>query len=154
MPRTPCRAAPKRNARNTAHGWRDRCRSRWRRQPGRWRAGSVLLLQAIGEVPVEIVEPLLPQRPEGFDPVGDVLHALGIAPARAALGGASGLDQPSLLEHLEMLRDGRLAERKGLRQLRYVRLAERQSGEHGTARRVAERGEHRIEFLLYSHTAI
>jgi hypothetical protein len=59
-------------------------------------------------MPLEIVEPPFPQHSEGFGPIGDKLYRLRPKPPRAALCVPSLHDQAGILEHLEMLGDGRL----------------------------------------------
>src|SRR4051812_6594823 len=89
----------------------------------------------------EIVQAAIPELAEGLDELGDVLHCSGRQPARAALRVAAMLDQAGGLEDLEMLRDGRLAEREGGGEFRHGSFAEREARQHRTASGIAERGE-------------
>src|ERR1700730_249296 len=78
---------------------------------------TFLLLFRLSEVGVEIVQSLLPLLTEGLDPFGDLLQRKWSEPARTPLRVASAFNEPGVLEHLEMLRNRRLAELKRFHQL-------------------------------------
>src|SRR3954462_5541399 len=100
----------------------------------------------------EIVEPSFPQDADRLGPFGDGLYRLGPQATRATLRITPLLDQPGALEHIQMLGNRRLREPERCCQFADGRLALRETGEDGSSRRVAERGECLIE--VYSHEAI
>ena len=69
----------------------------------------------------------------GFDATGTLLCARGVR------------DEPGALEHLEVLRDGGLAHRERLRELRHRCLTRREAREDGASRGIGEGGEHGVE---------
>ena len=75
----------------------------------------------------------LGERP-AFDPPGPPLRVVADA------------DQAGALEHLQVLRDGWLAHREWRGELSHRRLACREAGEDGAARRVGQREERRVEW--------
>jgi len=90
---------------------------------------------------VEIVEPVLPEHPERFDPVGDVFHPVRIQAARPPLRIPACLDEAGGLQYLEVLRDSGLAEREGLGEFRDSCLAKREPGKDGSSGRIAQGGK-------------
>src|SRR3984957_4425629 len=105
----------------------------------------LLLLFHRGKVRVEIVQTALPLLAEGLDPVGNVLHRKRGKSARTSLCIAPTLDEARMLEHLEVLRDGRLTEFKRLHQLRNGGFTLRQPGEDRSPGWIAEGLEGCIE---------
>src|SRR5512144_423856 len=93
------------------------------------RAARWFLLDLV-EVIVEALELLLPEPAVRLQPVVDLLQRRRDEGARAALRIAPSRHQPRLLEHLEVLRDARLAERERLHQLGHVGSSLRQPGEN------------------------
>src|ERR1700750_3048888 len=116
------------------------------------------LVLHLGEMSIQIVEAALPPLAERLDPVGDVLHGARREPARASLRIASALDQPGLLQNLEVLRDGRLTELERPHQLRDRRLARGETLEDRAPCRIAQRVEGVVQTIrigwFYCHTAI
>src|SRR5438309_2375152 len=108
-----------------------------------WAGGMSVFLR--GEMAVEIVEAAFPPGAERLQPLRHRLHARRLEPARAALRVLPAGDEPGLLQHLQMLRDGRLAERERPGELRHRGFAERQPGEDGAAGGIAEGGEGCVE---------
>src|SRR3954463_6445336 len=66
----------------------------------------------IAQVVVEAVEALLPEAAVLLDPARDLAQRRGFEAARAPLRFAPAGDEPHLLEHLEMPRDRREADRE------------------------------------------
>src|SRR6185437_2125380 len=96
---------------------------------------------------VEVIEPSLPLRTERLDPVGNRLHRQRREASGAALRVPAPLDQACALEHLEVLGDGRLAERKRRHQLRDARLAAREPDNDGAPRGVTQRVEGSVQMV-------
>ena len=75
--------------------------------------------------------------------------------SRLALGVPVGADQAGAFEHLEMLRDRRLAEVEGLADLVDGGGARGQAGQDGAAGWIRERGERGVQvYRLDSHVVI
>src|SRR2546429_8499144 len=64
-----------------------------------------------------------------------------LEPARPRLRPAAADDEPGPLEHLQMLRDRRMAHAEGLRELHHARLPAGEAGEGRAARWVGQRGD-------------
>src|SRR5947207_14851574 len=83
--------------------------------------------------------------PIALGPVRHLPQRPRLEPARPRLRPAAADDEPGTLEHLQMLRDRRLAHAEGLRELHHPRLPAGEAGERSSARRVGERGEGLVE---------
>src|SRR6266496_676104 len=105
-----------------------------------------LALQLLQDV-VEARVALLPVLAVRRDPVGDQLEAARLEAAGAALGVAAARDEAGPLEHLEVLRDRRLAHVVRFGQLEHGRLTARQLGHHRASRAIGERGEGRVQVV-------
>src|SRR5437016_3722220 len=105
---------------------------------------SLLALQP-GEVGIEALEAPLPVAPIALGPVRHLPQRPRLEPARPRLRPAAADDEPGPLEHLQMLRDRRLAHAEGLRELHHARLPAGEAGEDRAARRVGECGEGLVE---------
>src|SRR3954467_4463892 len=76
-----------------------------------WSAGmaALLFLQFLGDAG-ELVEALLPEAPIAAEPAGGARQWRGGQADRSELRAAPARDQPGALQHLQVLRNGRLAE--------------------------------------------
>ena len=87
----------------------------------------------------------------GEDSVIGIGHGRTFDTARPPLRVAAARDQPRALEHLEMLRYGRLAHVEGFGQFHHRGLALHQPRQDRPPRRIGKRGEGRIEALGRRH---
>src|SRR5690348_11881282 len=106
-------------------------------------AMTVLLSQMV----VQSLEPLLPEDAVLRDPGFRSLERFGVQPAVARAALLPVLDQPGVLEHGEVLRDGWQRNRERRRQLAHGRRSLREAGGDRASRRIGERGERRVERL-------
>src|SRR5262245_12312597 len=113
--------------------------------PSSFLRGSLQRLQ----MGIEAVEALLPEPAELVEPVRDPFQPRGFQTAWPELGRAPARDDAGLLQHLEVLGDGGLAEIERLAQLRHRRLAPRQAGDNRAPGRVRERGERHGEWVSH-----
>src|ERR1700704_437067 len=100
----------------------------------------VLVLQFL-EVPVELVEALLPVAPVVLDPVGDVLEGIRLEPAGPPLRFAAALDETRAFQYFQMFRDCRQAYVEGLGQFQDRGLARGEAGEDRAPRGIGEGGK-------------
>lgn len=98
----------------------------------------MLLPGELFQVIVEARVAGIPEAPELAGPFGDVLQRRGRQRARPRLGVTATLNEPGALEHAQVLRDGRTAHFKGLRQLFHGGGAAGQSREDGASGRIGE----------------
>jgi hypothetical protein len=94
---------------------------------------------------VEALEPALPEPAVVFEPFGGFRERPCLEPPRPSLRVAAAGDQAGAFQHLEVLRDGGLAHREGLGQLRHRRIAGGKPREDGPPRGVGERRERGVE---------
>jgi hypothetical protein len=104
-----------------------------------------LLLYVIGQVFVESLEALFPERAMLRDPVGGGGERFRIETAVVDASFAAALQESGLLEDFHVLGHGRERDLEGFRELGHVRLAEREPREDGAPRWVGECGERAIE---------
>src|SRR5262249_28906892 len=95
------------------------------------------------------VEALVPEAAIGLEPVRDSFERRGLEPARTPLRLPTADDQPSPLEHLQVLRDRRQAHRKGSRQLVHRGFPESQLAQYRPPRRISESRESRTESITW-----
>jgi hypothetical protein len=93
------------------------------------------------QIILQAIEPLFPQPAIFAQPVVDILERDRLDLARPHLRIAAARDQTGMLQHLEMLGDGRQAHRERFGQFRYRGLSEREAGEYGAPRRIGESGK-------------
>src|SRR5947209_19473515 len=108
---------------------------------------------------IQVIQSPVPQLAIRLEPVGRVLHCHCPQTARTPLRIAfRRLDQPSFLEHLEVLRDGGLADPEWLAQLEHTRFPPREPRDNGPARGVPQGREDRAQRIrlldVHSHIAI
>src|SRR6516165_11597849 len=80
---------------------------------------AILPLPALqfAEILVEAIKAVVPETAVVLEPLGGVLERPRLEPAGPPLRLAAACDQPGAFQHLQVLRDGRKAHRKGLREL-------------------------------------
>lgn len=91
-----------------------------------------------GQVVVEAVEGMLPGAAVALDPFGYFLKRCRLKPAGTPLGFAATLDEAGALQNLEMFRDRRSADRKGLGELLDGGFSEGQAGEDSATRGIGK----------------
>jgi hypothetical protein len=92
-----------------------------------------------------------PKLPISLEPSRGFRESLGLQSPRPALRIAATRDQPRALEHLEMLRDRRLAHRKRLRQLADRRLPRREPRQYRPPSRIGQRRERDVQTVRQCH---
>ena len=100
------------------------------------------------EKPGKRVEPLLPELARVIEPIGRPLHRLGRQGAAHHPARFLTLDEPGVLEDLQVLRETGQGHREGARELGDWTAAGGEQPHHLPARRVGERGEDRVEGLV------
>src|SRR5262245_1424452 len=92
------------------------------------------------EILLKAIETFFPENAVLLDPVDRILEGSAVQLAGAPLGLPRLGDEPSLLQHLEMLGDGRETHRfhERLSQLRDIRFALREASQDGSSRRVCQ----------------
>jgi len=104
-----------------------------------------LFLLVLGQILVEAVEALFPERAVLRDPVGGRRQRLRIEATVVDATLAALLDEPGVLEDFQVLRYGGQRHVERRREIRDARFPERESREDGAARRVREGGKRPIE---------
>jgi len=100
---------------------------------------ALLLADAHGrEVAIEVVEPQLPLPAERLQPVGRILDSGRDQPSGSPLRVAAAFDEARILQDLEVLRDGWLAEVEGCDELRHGGFAFREARQDRSPRWVRQ----------------
>src|SRR5262245_44227377 len=108
-------------------------------------ASMAFLLLQLFEQTVEALEVRFHLVAVALEPVGDFAQRCRLQAARTALRVTTARDQPGALEHLDVLRDGRLAHVVRLGELQDGGLALDQAREDRAAGRVGQGHEGRVE---------
>src|SRR5262245_34895960 len=90
------------------------------------------------QIVFEAVEALAPELAIFLEPVFDGFDALRLDPRRAGLGCPAPRDEARLLQHFQVLRDGRQADVEGFGQLVHTGLSKRKAREDRATRRVGQ----------------
>ncbi len=106
---------------------------------------SLLLRLELFEEIVEAEKGLFPEFPIALEVLRGFGKRLGFEAARATLGACGVRNEAGALEHLEMLGDGGLAHREGLRELGDGCFAGGEASEDGAPRGIGEGGEGGVE---------
>jgi hypothetical protein len=104
-----------------------------------------LLLQLIGQVLVQSVQALFPERAVLRDPVGGRAERLGVEAAVMDASFAAPLEEPGFFENLQVPRDGGQRDVERLRKIGHADLTEREASKDGAPGRICERGEGSVE---------
>jgi hypothetical protein len=97
------------------------------------------------EKSAEVVELVLPEDAIEGEPVGGLPHGRNGEAAHADAAGLFLLDEAGLLEHFEVLEDGRQRDVVRTREFRDGGVSALQGGKDGSTRRVAESGKGGVE---------
>jgi len=109
--------------------------------------GLLLGLQLF-EVVVETVEARLPKLAIGAEPLGNLLQPLGFEATRPTLGVLAARDEPSALQHFQVLRYRWKAHIEGLGQLHDGGFARGEASEDGSPGWVRESRKRGAEVVL------
>jgi hypothetical protein len=104
-----------------------------------------LLLQRIGQVLVQSVEGLFPERAMLRDPVGGGGERFRIEATAVDASFASALQETGVFENSQVFRDGGQRHIEGLREVGDAGFSKREASEDGAPRRVGESRERSVE---------
>lgn len=117
------------------------------------RASTLLiLLLHLFQVSIQAGKFLLPEAAKGLHPVSDILERSRHQRTWTSLCNAPARGEACALQHIEMLRDRRLAQDEGLHELRHIRVPRRETSDDCASRWICERCEGQattIGMLIY-----
>src|SRR4051812_20045405 len=112
---------------------------------------SILLLLQFFQKSVQALKALFPEAAVALEPIHGVFQGCALEPPRPELRLAPARDEPGALEHPQVPRDRRLAQRKRLGQLGDAGLPLRQTSQNRAPRGVRQGGKGRIQGFALSH---
>jgi len=102
------------------------------------------------QVTRKIIKAVFPEGPKHLDVRGDPLERLSLYTAWASLRNYTLLEEPGLLQQLQVPRDSRKAYREGLRQLSNRGLALNEACQDRPTSRVCKSAEYQTEIIHWS----